>query len=121
MKQVNIPQTIVLGTQGLFINTSSGYTTEDVVSTISLDRYVKEVLYYEILREEKLKLLDSGYDLELLNEMLGSIDSESRKLAVQVIKDRTKYLGRYLEALSMNSSSEYILIEFHNDKHGRLL
>lgn len=81
--------------------------------------YINNIAYKELVDSEK-HLVDN---IDSINKMLESTDTNTVLLAVGIVKEKTKWLGLYLEAhwiLKNDYIKSIILEQFVLSKHGKL-
>jgi hypothetical protein len=87
------------------------------------DDSYRNKIYYDISQLEKPKLEKLEYSIENLNNMLTSLDIDSRNMAIDIICVNTKYLGLYLKAAIRNEEQmlEQVIDQFLKDRYCTLL
>jgi len=103
------------------IGSSVIYYYTDYYYPIDSEQKVMRDNTYKQMLEDEGHLVDQ--DKTTINKMLESTDMDTVKLAVEIVKNKTKFLGCYLESLWVIKSiylQQQILELYKESKHGRL-
>lgn len=109
VQTISIPG--ITSTSTLLTVTSSGYTTGDYLIAISPNMII--VAVRSILREEidALRRREPEFDIDKLQKMINSGDSEMQELANTILLEKTKYSASIIRSLRNgdNGSMESII------------